>query len=74
MYIYGTHKDDIYKIENIIMHVNTSKIKPVTLKDYAKISKEIANNPELNKFINIDMQTKEIFEKNYKILKDMKKD
>jgi hypothetical protein len=50
------------------------KAKPVTLGDYAKISKEIANNPEVDKFINIDSQTKEMYEKNYKILKDLKKD
>jgi hypothetical protein len=56
------------------MYVNMAKAKPVTLKDYAKISKEIANNPEVNKFINIDSKTKEIYEQNYKILKDLKKD
>jgi hypothetical protein len=51
-----------------------SKAKPVTLGDYAKMSMEIANNPEVDKFINIDSKAKEIYEKNYKILKDLKKD
>ena len=72
--IYGVHKDDIYRVGGIIMHVNMAKAKPVILRDYAQISKEIANNPEVNKFINIDPKTKEMYEQNYKILKDIKKD
>jgi hypothetical protein len=68
------HKEDIYRVGGLIMHVNMKKAKPVTLCDYAKMSKEIVNNPEVNKFINIDPKTKEIYEQNYKILKDLKKD
>jgi hypothetical protein len=38
------------------------------------MSKEIANNPQLDKYINIDSKTKEMFEKTWKIYQDLKKD
>ena len=72
--IYVVHKDDIYRQGGIILHINMAKAKPITLSDYAKISNKIANNYEVNKFINIDSATKEIFDKNYKILMEKYKD
>lgn len=65
--MYGVHKEKIQKIEGIIVNVDLKEAKPVTLGDYALISKEIANNSKLNEYINIDVETKELFENNYKI-------
>jgi hypothetical protein len=47
----------------MIVYVNTLKARQVTFSEYAKMSKEIANNPQLDKYINIDSKTKEMFEK-----------
>jgi hypothetical protein len=49
------------------VHVKFEKARPVTLGDYAKMSKEIANNQSLNEYMCIDIKTKEMYENNYKI-------
>ena len=72
--LFGVYKKDIEKIGNVIVQVKFEKARPVTLEDYAKMSKEIANNPALNEYMSIDTKTKEMYENNYKIWSDLKKD
>ena len=72
--LYGLHKDNIYREGELILGCDIKKLKPVNLEEYLKICKEIANNSELDKYIQLDMKTKEMFENNYKILSDLKKD
>lgn len=72
--LFGVHKDNIMRIGNFIFNIDMTKKKPVMFEDYGKICNQIANNPELDKFINLDPNIKEVFEKNYKIYIDSKKD